>query len=131
MPHPIHNPTQLLPQSSHFDFSAVEKPHQLISCSFPHSTSTPHSSSSSPSTLLLTHSPYSLFALEVLSIFFILPSFFLFHLIFLIETILRATTKNLRLGEFSYSGWESVGTKSLHHFCSHWNRCFGYLKLDL
>lgn len=130
MSHPIHNPTQLLPKSPHFDFSAVEKPNQLISYSFPHPTSTPHPSSSSASTLILTHSPYPLFALEVLSIFFILPSFFLFHLISLIETIYKSYYQELRTGRILIFR-AGVNLHSLHHFCSHCNGCFGYLKLNL
>ena len=53
----MHNPTQPLLQSPHFDFSAIQKPHKLIS-HFPlHPTSGPHSSSSA-FFLLLTHSLY-------------------------------------------------------------------------
>lgn len=53
----MHNPTQPLLQSPHFDFSAIQKPHKLISHFSVHPTSGPHSSSSA-SILLLTHSLY-------------------------------------------------------------------------
>ena len=53
----MHNPAQPLLPSPHFDFSAIQKPHKLISHFSLHPTSGPYSSSSA-SILLLTHSSY-------------------------------------------------------------------------
>lgn len=116
----------LFPQSPHFHFSPVQKPCQWISRFFPHPTTGLHSSSSSASILLLTHSFYPPFALKVLSTSPML-------LIFILSQIgYKSHHQELRTGRilvFKEGGsWQE---SSSFHISSHRDRCFGSLKLEL